>query len=146
MVCFLLGFAIVWLIPMGWNTFTQYDGGLYYLIWIFGISPVLFAWITAWLIQFKSPRAFMTNGHKVGGVVRGLYAGAASLMFAAGGIVGVRRSDFPEILVLLFSASVATGLVLLLSSRVKAGLCARCHYDIRASLEFGRCPECGLAF
>jgi hypothetical protein len=27
----------------------------------------------------------------------------------------------------------------------RAGLCARCGYDLRASTEFGRCPECGTA-
>lgn len=26
------------------------------------------------------------------------------------------------------------------------GLCHRCGYDLRASLEFGRCPECGTEF
>jgi hypothetical protein len=27
----------------------------------------------------------------------------------------------------------------------RAGLCARCGYDLRASTQFGRCPECGTA-
>ena len=30
--------------------------------------------------------------------------------------------------------------------RLKHGLCLRCGYDLRGSLEAGRCPECGTGF
>ena len=30
--------------------------------------------------------------------------------------------------------------------RRKHGLCLRCGYDLRGSLEAGRCPECGTGF
>ena len=39
------------------------------------------------------------------------------------------------------STLIFTGLM----PRRRAGLCARCGYDIRYSLDSGRCPECGTA-
>jgi hypothetical protein len=48
-------------------------------------------------------------------------------------------------LTMFSSGALGTILSLLFCARVKPGLCARCQYDIRSSLEFGRCPECGLA-
>jgi hypothetical protein len=41
------------------------------------------------------------------------------------------------------TAIVCAAMVLLLGGRPRAGLCNKCGYDISASLNFGRCPECG---
>lgn len=144
MIHFVLGFAIVWCMPIGLNLFTQFDGGFYYLAWVFGLTPALFAWLMAWFIQLRSPRIFLMSGRGMPALIRGLLAGGISLVLTAGGIVVIRGPDFPDILILVLSSSVATCLIVLLSPRIRAGLCARCRYDIRASLEFGRCPECGL--
>ena len=49
-----------------------------------------------------------------------------------------------------FFASVACGYLMFHAvrrrRRRKGGLCLRCGYDLRGSLEAGRCPECGTGF
>lgn len=48
--------------------------------------------------------------------------------------------------VLLALASIlATGFVMCFCTTRKPGHCIHCGYDLRCSLNTGRCPECGLS-
>lgn len=66
--------------------------------------------------------------------------------FATAGVLGVPIAYFLHI---LFAIPVAIGgyLALLIivprRGRVAEYQCARCEYDLRGSMEAGRCPECG---
>lgn len=51
----------------------------------------------------------------------------------------------PESMITGVSTFLSTLLATGLMPRRRAGLCARCGYDIRYSLDSGRCPECGTA-
>ncbi len=66
-----------------------------------------------------------------------------------GGYWSVRWRGFPPVFATAFAGWLIVPAILrrIQSSkprwREEHGLCKRCGYDIRASREFGRCPECG---
>jgi hypothetical protein len=56
----------------------------------------------------------------------------------------ISASLFGAPLTLVFTALILNRLMPRIYDR--PGLCRRCGYDIRASFEMGRCPECGRPF
>lgn len=45
--------------------------------------------------------------------------------------------------IVLIASFIALILVFSFCRRPRPGFCRKCHYDLTASLAFGRCPECG---
>lgn len=76
---------------------------------------------------------------------RPIIVGLTALVTVAAALTAKRDDPF-RVMAWAGSAFIAGALLawLLLPRRWhKAGLCHHCGYDLRASIEFGRCPECG---
>ncbi|OWY70714.1 hypothetical protein B7486_14000 [cyanobacterium TDX16] len=78
-------------------------------------------------------------------VLSGLLVGILGWGMTLGGILAL-DSFVPDGLTIGCSFVLATALALWRMRPPAPGHCMKCDYDLRTSLEFGRCPECGLAF
>lgn len=78
-------------------------------------------------------------------VLSGVLVGIFGWCMTLGGILAL-DSFVPDGLTIGCSFALATALALKLMRPPVPGHCMKCDYDLRTSLEFGRCPECGLTF
>ncbi|MCB9852148.1 MAG: hypothetical protein H6819_03560 [Phycisphaerales bacterium] len=96
------------------------------------------------VLDYRRPRRMLSRGSKR--ALRPVFAGVAisalTVLFAIPAVVF--GSEYAPDWLLLCVSSVPPGLlVLLLSKSIVPGQCAACGFDLRASLDAGRCPECG---
>ena len=148
---FLQGFAIVMFGVYAWTVLADVadrsvDGGRFVaLAVVLCAAPVLISWFTARVTHQLSPRRMLdaTLGSRFGPRVLGILAGTLALVGTAVALhlLGPMEHDG---VILAANAALGTFVVVrLFSRRRQPGRCIRCAYDISASLDFGRCPECG---
>lgn len=110
------------------------------------IIPSLSAVAVSHMIHRQYPRRlFDANaGHPIRPVLCGFAAALLALIIATPCVVLLDR--FLNDAVILGAASpLSTGFIMRFCAKKKPGLCTHCGYDLRGSLDIGRCPECGLA-
>ena len=115
------------------------------------LIPAAAAWAIAELIQAVTPRRVFDR--RVSAAWKRFVAGGFAGFLAAGlgtGVLPVADRFAPDAAIMAFVAAVAVSLVMLLFSRVRAGHCIHCNYDLEGLTgpEHGGsavCPECGAA-
>jgi|GEM_PF-2358512 len=76
---------------------------------------------------------------------------AQAIGFGAASVLGLPIAYFAHILVAV-PVSIGAYVILLMivaqsgGPKIPEHQCARCKYDLRGSIEIGRCPECGTPF
>ena len=107
--------------------------------------PVLSATAAAAFINTRRPRLVFDRraGRRLKPVVLGALTGLLCISIAAILLVWIDRFASDE-LVFAGSAALAALAVVGPLRTSRPGACIACGYDIRASIGFGRCPECGL--
>jgi len=151
MIRFLLSFAVVgtgllvWNLPSGHGRQLLIDGSPR-LMTLFIFVPLLSAWITLGAALYVRPtRLFNTKAPpKLVQVFLGFSSGLVSMILAVCGTVLLDRT-LGDIPIMILSSIIGTSVIVRLSRTIRPGHCARCDYDLRSSIAFGRCPECGLA-
>ncbi len=145
------------------GTFVRYvDGNLHYFsdtAWPLLASdlvqlcllPAALALLLANIAHFRRPRRLF-GGHAGGArmFAAGVAAGALTIVLALPlsllTLDNLVPAKFvaPDWLVFPVASLFANSLVLAFCRSTRPGLCPKCAYDLRASLDAGRCPECGL--
>ncbi len=151
MIRFLLGCLSIGIALMCWNWSSGFSGklaldrGMTLALW-FCVTPTLSTWIVAAIIHRISPRKIFLPGRRqwIAPLLRGVAAGLLGLVIAVFGVAYLDKR-FSEVTIMAASSALGALPIVLLSARSKPGLCRRCDYDLRTSLPFGRCPECGIA-
>lgn len=112
-------------------------------LWTLIAAPLLGAYFSAQLVTLvRRPRWF---DRRAFAGIRCLFVGVATglISIAGGALFLVYRPDMlPEWAAFGAAGGLATGAILLLLPRHRAGTCVRCSYDLRATLG-PTCPECG---
>ena len=148
---FLQGFATVMLGMYAWTVGSDIavrsvDGGRFVtLAVVLCAAPVLVAWVAAGVTHGLSPRRMFdaTLGSQFGPRALGILAAMLALVGTAAGLLLLGPTEHDGV-ILTANAVLGTFVVVrFLGRRRQPGRCIRCAYDISASLEFGRCPECG---
>lgn len=114
--------------------------GLALLAW-----PLLSASATAALVNVRRPRLVFDRraGRRLQPFALGVLTGLLGIVLAALLIIWV--DDYaPDGLIFAASSALAALAVVAPLRAARPGLCIACGYDLRASIDFGRCPECGL--
>jgi len=149
---FLFGYACVLLALFGWNLYLMidepfYQGRDYTLLMFRLICAPLFgtAGVVVLLQQFR-PRKVLDRSRQ--GTFMPFAYGAVAAMLAVGVAsvpIAYSNGSFFDAISLGVCSAMATAVILLVGSRRRRpGCCLGCGFDIRASIDFGRCPECGL--
>lgn len=146
---FLWGHVSVWLVLyfLAVDQVSLSVTGYLFLAATMCVVPALCVWATVGYLQRRGPRRIFDL--RVCGWVRqatcGLCAGLLSLVLACVGVAGAELIRFNMDLIGTGLASMAaTGIVLVFCRKLRSGCCVRCDYDLRGSMQFGRCPECAL--
>ena len=148
---FLQGFATVMFGVYAWTVLADVadrsvDGGRFVaLAVVLCAAPVLVSWVTARVTHQLSPRRMLdaTLGSRFGARVLGILSAMLALVGTAVGLRLLGPTEHDGV-ILTANAALGTFVVLKIFGRGRQpGRCIRCGYDISASLEFGRCPECG---
>jgi hypothetical protein len=151
MLNFLAGFATIGAAIFLWNrplsaNLPLPEGQDWHLAILFLFSPLFSAWVTVGVAKyFRQSRLFDTKSPpKSRQLFCGITAGILSMLIAGCGAILFDRQQNDTVIVVL-STILGTSIVIRLSRTIRPGHCARCDYDLRSSIDFGRCPECGLA-
>ena len=153
----LAGFAAVFAGLLGWGIGAGY-GWLQYesqsiprLIAAILLAPTLAAWAGAELVNMLSPRRLFDRRRNTR-LSRLALGVAAALVSAAAGAAALPLVDrqAPDAAVFGASGFLVMAAFVLGCSRVRAGRCIHCGYDLRRSPApgqpgAGRCPECGAS-
>lgn len=95
------------------------------------------------LARVMKKRAFDPRaGMFLGPIVAGLIASVVAVVATAIALPLVRERA-PDSLVISVAAACSACLVVPILPRVRKGLCIRCGYDLAATGDGARCPECG---
>lgn len=149
---FIFAIALVWLAVFVWNLQTGWGGrlALQYRMLLGNtviLAPISAASLITILYNHLRPRRlFLKESH---GTIRIIVMGVVTAvvsMFISMFAVAYFDSYVHESFIVFGCVALSTWLAIRLMPRYAPGVCAACHYDIRASLAAGRCPECGLAF
>ncbi|MCG3130138.1 MAG: hypothetical protein FLDDKLPJ_00886 [Phycisphaerae bacterium] len=110
------------------------------------ILPVAAGVIVAALVDHVRPLRILSRRAPVGArpFLVGVFASVITIL-VAGAYIMVADIAVPDAALLCGVQSLSLLIILLTARRVWAGRCIRCDYDIRGSLDSGRCPECGAA-
>ena len=112
-------------------------------LWTMIAAPLLGAYFAAQLVGLvRRPRWFDKRANAgVRCVLSGLLTGV--LVVAAGALCLIYRPDvLPEWAVFACAGALATGVMVLVMPRHRAGTCVQCAYDLSAATG-AVCPECG---
>lgn len=122
----------------------QFDGTTHPILLC--VIPALGAWLGCMLTRYRVTRRVLRPGLRnvSAPIAWGIAVWILSLAMA---MAGVRWLDdrLPDGAIMFLSAFAATAALLYFSPRFVPGHCRQCDYDLRASLQSGRCPECGNA-
>jgi len=118
-------------------TVRSIDAGLSFGFCILGSAFVVT------IAHYRRPRRLFQNiDRKYRRVLVGMMTGAIALFFAVPGIVFLE--EYANEQVLLGASGLLAGFIATLFLRKsRPGICLGCGFDLRASLDRGRCPECG---
>lgn len=111
------------------------------------LLPVAIVWLTARLWNRFRPKMILcgSHHHALQQLLAGLMLGLCCMSLTTLCVV-FGPDALPDLTFTSVSSLAACLLVFPLCARPRPGLCAACGYDIRASLDMGRCPECGIEF
>ncbi len=114
--------------------------GLALLAW-----PLLSASAVAALLNVRRPRLVFDRraGRRLKPFALGVLTALLGIVIAALLLVWIDRYA-PDALIFAASSALAALAVVSPLRAARPGMCIACGYDIRASIDFGRCPECGL--
>jgi len=124
-------------VPLTESLMESIDAGL-----AFGFCILASSFVVT-IANYRRPRQLFQNiDRKYRRVLVGLMTGVIALFFAVPGIVFLE--DHANEQVLLGASGLLAGfLVSLFLRKTRPGVCLGCGFDLRASLDRGRCPECG---
>lgn len=152
MVRFAAGIALTGSLLVLWNVMGQYGDHINVintigLVMTLVVFPTCCAAVVISVWHEKRPRkAFMqVSSSTLRLLIAGFLVGALGWAMTLGGIIGL-DSFVPDGVIIGCSFALATALALWRMRSPVPGHCLSCDYDLRTSLDFGRCPECGLAF
>jgi hypothetical protein len=119
---------------------------LYRLPIITVLVPAGLAGATAQVIHLRHPRRMLDrrSGDFASPVFFGAATGFLTVLLASASLLWLDRW-LSDAAIFAIAAIIATRLVMFAARPRPAGCCIACGYDVRASLELGRCPECGMA-
>ena len=148
---FLQGFATVMFGVYAWTVLADVadrsvDGGRFVaLAVVLCAAPIFVSWVTARVTHQLSPRRMFdaTLGSQFGPRVLGILAATLALVGTAVGLLLLGPTKHNGVLLAANTVLGTFVVVRLFGRRRQPGRCIHCGYDISASLEFGRCPECG---
>ncbi len=152
MIRFALGFSLpfsaLFTTNLVLNQWYRWYGATHYVLAVVTLCgiPTLCAVAVAAIMHYRRPRR-MFQGH-TGRPIAPLTCGIAIALLAVTlsvPVVVVADEQVPDAALLAAASLVSTMLVMLLTAKRRPGLCIRCGYDLRSSLNSGRCPECGLS-
>lgn len=147
---FVLGFLSImlaiflWDVGVGIESRTVQAERLAKVMALLCLIPALAAWGTARTIHTLSPRRVFDGvlAHRLMPLLLGCLAACTTIAATSATVVWLTPAVSGLVSFSVLSAAI-TGCLVLLCRRRRAGSCRGCGYDISASLEFGRCPECG---
>ena len=148
---FLQGFATVMLGMYAWTVGADVAdrsvdvGRFVALAAVLCAAPVLVAWVTARVMHQLSPRRMLdaTVGSRFGPRVLGILAATLALVGTAVALLLLGATEHDGVILPANAVLGTLVVVRFVGRRRQPGRCIRCGYDISASIEFGRCPECG---
>jgi 4-hydroxybenzoate polyprenyltransferase len=110
------------------------------------VLPTVSAWAMASLFLSISPRRAFDRrmGCSRTPVMLGMTAALLGIVMTAGLVIALDRAR-ADLAILAASSALSAFVLLCLCRKLKPGACVRCGYDVRASLNYGRCPECGTS-
>lgn len=148
---FLIGNVAVWCICIALDCVKSYPV-LRWWVWEsisllprLTILPLTLTWLVATMLHARHPRRFLDAASSSGvrSVIMGMAAGVVAVAVTTGIVVFLRPGNYDE-LALGVGAIASTWVIMQWPGSLRrAGFCVRCDYNICASIEFGRCPECG---
>ena len=108
-------------------------------------AAVLTVMLVAILLNYRRPKRVLSRGTRR--LLRPVFSGMAISVLTV--LIAIPTVVFgsayaPDWLLLCVSTIPPALLVLSLSKSIVPGQCMACGFDLRASLDTGRCPECGL--
>jgi len=108
------------------------------------ITPWTAIVVVAGILHARRPRRALRRAceRSLGAWLAGLITAVVTLGLAVVGLAFLDRW-LPDAVIAAAAGVIASLLVVHFLPLAPTGLCARCGYDIHASLAFGRCPECG---
>lgn len=150
MLRFTIGYFAFFLGLFVFNLFTEdwyrWYGALDYLssiVFLCGIPTVCALAVTVTLNHRRPRKLFDPDaGHHVAPFFRGFLAAMLAVVISIP-IVVFGDNHVGDVVLLGFASMVATGSVVFFATPRKPGHCIGCGYDLRCSLDTGRCPECG---
>lgn len=150
MKLFVTAFAAVWVGVFAWNAQSSFIAGdAYRYLLQFALSlvfaPLIANVSTALAINCLTPRQLFhrPNPAWAASCFLGLAAGLLSLIGAMLGVAFLDRFASDSVLTAGCSVTGTLAMVICLQ-RVRPWQCLNCDYDLRASIQSLRCPECGF--
>jgi|GEM_PF-1721648 len=124
-------------VPLTESLMESIDAGLSFGFCILGSAFVVT------IAHYRRPRRLFQNiDRKYRRVLVGMMTGIIALFFAVPGIVFLENHANEQVL-LGASGLIAGFIVSVFLRKSRPGICLGCGFDLRASLDRGRCPECG---
>lgn len=151
MAVYLLFFLLPWLttffanLPLRYSAGWAIERGTSMAITLV-LIPLMCAWLTTIAIHYRWPRRSLTRypGAFRSAAMLGFVSGIAA-MTATGLLLWIGDGRAPDGAITAASSILTTMVTLVACKKVQTGLCTTCGYNITASVDFGRCPECGKA-
>lgn len=148
---FLIGNAAVWCLCIALECVSTYPVSRWRvwesisLVPRLTILPLTLTWLVAGMLHARLPRRFLDAASPSGvrSLIMGVMAGVLAVAITTGIVVFLRPGNFDELALGVGAIASTWAILHWPGSLRRAGFCARCDYNICASIEFGRCPECG---
>ena len=146
---FCTAFSLVFAAVLIWHVSSESSGsvnlpGGLALAMVLVVAPGFSALATCAIVHHWAPRWILEPAAPH---LRQLFCGAAAALLSIVGATSILifiDGRVPGALLLTGTSSAATFVTLMVfSRRCRPGHCLTCGYDVRVSLNFGRCPECG---
>jgi len=154
------GYTFVCLFVFGWNvsqlpcdpaSLNHFAG---WAVLLFALPTATAGFTSAWR-NFRRPLRLFDRRTSSGfsAAARGITAGLATFIAAAAMVLVLERTlpwrlsvaPGTDCTVMILSAFLGARAGLLFARPIRPGRCVRCDYDLRMSIEYGRCPECGTS-
>ena len=146
---FLFGYLLTCLSIFAWNYPSHFPGSLSWgrlanLFVLIVLAPSCVTALALILKNYRHPRQLLMPGRR-GWFSTMLFASVTAIIgLSLSAVVATLTERYVSEFVMIPACCLLTSaLALSILPRVRPGLCRQCDYDLRESLAFGRCPECG---